>query len=201
MESSDDEVLEAVGFDNGPAPEFGGWYHFVIARHGRSCVSIDSGCTDGRHDPVELIGDSYLRALIGEGIDEMIDGFSLLGVCGSAVDFVEGIDGNEVRALFVIIGCTVTIRALEHDVFLIVGKAGRFERVVLCARAYNNIGLYFGLLFVLGQIEGESVVKSVNTGFEGVSFYRGIGIFLGLQGESTGSGKKGYEKEDFFHIC
>ena len=151
----------------------------MIASHRLGCISVHAGSTNAGHEFVELIGDSYFRTLIGERVDKMIDRFAAFGVGRCAIELIEGVDSQEVRTLRLIIGSTITLSALEHDMLLVVGETCRFERIVLRSCADHDIRQDLRFLFVLGQIDRETVIEGIDTRLERVSLYGTIGILFG----------------------
>ena len=194
MKTTDDEVLETIGLNDRPACQFGIGDDLVVTGVGRTGIGIDTGCTDTGHQFVELVGNGDLGAFVGEGVDQMIDRFALLGVSGSSIDLIERVDGKEVRQFGFIIGGTVSIGTLEHQMLLIMSEPGRFERIILRTRPYNHVGKDLRLGFVLRQIDGETVIESVDTRLHRVTRYRLIGVLFRCEAKGRGDKRQKYKK-------
>ena len=190
MEAAYYEVLEAVGLDHRPACQFSGRYHFVIAGTLVAREGIDTGCADSTHQFVELIRHRNLGILIGERVDKMVYSLALSRVCRRAVEFVERIDGVEVRQLFLVVGRAVRLRTLEHNMLLVVRQTCRFQRVILTSGAHGDERLYLGFLLVLTQIYGKAVIKCVDTRLQRVTIYCTIRVLLAGTHQSNGCQKK-----------
>ena len=66
MESTYDEVLEAVGLNHSPSCQFAGRNYLMIAGTLVAGVRIDTRSTDSRHQFVKLTGYRYFGILIRE---------------------------------------------------------------------------------------------------------------------------------------
>ncbi len=178
MEAAYDEILEAVGLDHRPARQLSGRDHLVIAGTLIAGEGINTCRTDSTHEFVELIRYRDLGVLIGEGVDEMIDRLALSRIGRCTIKLIERIDGIEVRNLFLVIGSTIRLRTLEHDVLLVVRQTRGLQRIVLSTGTHGDKRLDLRFLFVLTQINGKSVIQCVDTRLQRITFYSTIRILL-----------------------
>ena len=186
VEAAENDVLEAVGLDLGPVLQLVGRNVLGIAGHVVAGVGIGAATADGRHRLVVLVGDEDLGGFIRNGVDLVIDGFALFGIGGLAIDLEEFLDLVEERFFLRIVRRSELFRALEHQVFEIVGETGGLLRVVLAADLHGDVRVDARLVLVDDHINLQTVVQSVDTGVRRVALDGFVLVFA-----AAGRGKQG----------
>ncbi len=148
VESSQYRVLEAVGLYAGPVINLVGRNILHIAGHIVARIRVGAVCTDGAHQLVVLVWDSYFRRLVAHRVDFAVYAGTLGAVGSAAVCFKKSLDAVEHRLLGGIIAGSELFRALEHKMLEVVCKAGCFCRVVFASHAHGDICLNTGLVLI-----------------------------------------------------
>ena len=128
----------------------------------------------------------------------MVDGLALLGIGGLAIDLEQLLDLVEERFLLRIVLGAELLGALEHQVFEIVGQAGRLLRVVLAADLHGDVCVDARLVLVDDHVDFQSVVQCVDAGARGVAL---DGLILVLAARYHRKCRENHESEcqEFFH--
>ena len=169
VEAADHAVTEAVSLDAGPVVDLVGGDVLGIDSLVGGGPGVGAVRADDGHQLVILIGDRELGGLVAHRVDAVIDGLAPGLVRRLAVKFEELFDLVEHRLLGFIVHRTEALRALEHQVFEIMGQSGRLGGVVLAAHLHGHVGLDAGLLFVHGHEDLHAVVQGVDFGLERVT--------------------------------
>ena len=76
---------------------------------------------------------------------------------------------------------------------LVVSKTGGLQRVILRTGTYDDVGEDDRFGFVLGQIDGETIVKGVDTCLHGVTRNRLIRILFRREAKGCGDERQKYK--------
>ena len=122
----------------------------------------------------------------------MIDGFALFGIGGLAIDLEEFLDLVEERLFLRIVRRSELFRALEHQVFEIVGETGGLLRVVLAADLHGDVRVDARFVLVDNHVDFETVVQRIDAGLGRVVF---DGFILVLVAGCNRQGKYCHEEQ------
>ena len=183
VEAADDHILEAVGLHLGPVLHLVRWDVLDVAGHIVRSESVRALATDGRHQFVVLVGDEVLGCQLRNAVNFVVFLLSQSLVGDGAILLVALLNLVEQRSLGLGVGSAELSGALEHQVLQIMRKTGCLGRIVLRARAHGNISLYARFFLVDGEIDLQTIIKSIDTRLHGVALHPFIVAILA--GEQT----------------
>ena len=178
VETTNHHVLEAVCLHDCPAFDGIRRNVLLIDCFVRAGVGIGGVRTYGSHQLVVFIGDGILRSLVGDGVNLVVDGLTLICVGCLAIHFVEIANLVEQRLFGSVVLRTKRSRTLEEDVFQIVSQSCCLMWVVLATRSHGNVRLDSWTVLVHAQIDLKAVAERVDASFERVALIAFVLIVL-----------------------
>ncbi len=166
MESADHHIAETISLDTGPIVNLVGRDVLRIYGLVRRSPCIGAVSAYDGHELVILVGNGEFGGLVADGIYLMIDCRTCGLVLSAAICLEKRLYLIEHRLLGCVVGRTELLRALEHQVFKIMGQTGGLRRVVLAPDLDRYVGLYTGLFFVDGHEDFQSIVQCVDFGLQ-----------------------------------
>ena len=159
VEEAEDGLEEAVGLELGPGVEAAAGHGDLVDGLLQPGVGVEIAAAEGRDHLGEFVGQGEFGRLLGDLVDLGVDGGALVGIGFGDVLFVEAGDAVEQRFLRREVAGADALRALEHEVFEVVGEAGVGLRVLGAAGADDDLGVEAGALVVAREVDGEAVVE------------------------------------------
>ena len=161
VEQAEDRVGETLALDHQPAFNLVAGDILLIHRHIIGSEGVGTLRPDHRHHLVVLVGDGILGSLVGDGVDQMVDGLAFRRVGGVVVYLIQTFNLFQLHLFLGPVEGAEVVGAFEHQVFEIVGKARRFGGVVLAAHTHGDVSLDARHILVHGQEHLQTVVQRV----------------------------------------